>query len=495
VDDGPKAWKRRKWHFPKFPFFRTLSLAHHSLAVVLCASGKPVSGMITRVAVRADALPRDVTIAIDGAEFVRLRGALIELLPVETVGRVTHAAARGPCFTNVNPEEADSVDFAKRLQAVAVRGGDQVAVVHGEWRAEDVQIELYEDTGWDGWDDDDRTNIGSVEVLAGGSTACVTAEDGTVVEKELSKSVVATLNLVVSSVRLTMAECMQNVEECSDTVRPFGEGESKAFELPVWCGEVVARYLSVKTRLHVLFFAELNTASPRPLCLEHGGVLTRGRRGDMPITRLTFALHKSCAPCMCCAHGGAPCSPLAHRAVKVCFEFCGECCASTGGHGCARHGDAAPASTNSLNARICSAARRMVVLCSHGDHTGFKNKVCADLPCDDPFLATFAAAAVELVDPNSHIPSDRLESAVCQQFDAHVSGAPDRESDDTLLARDQLTTTMILSRNYYFGYSQHQKRNKLLRKMDGSAVADKVFKRAMLTHAHLLPTCTPCTHS
>jgi hypothetical protein len=448
--------------------------------------------MVPRVAVRADALPRDVTVAIGGPEFVRLRGALIELLPVEAVGRATHATVRGPCFTTVGPEEADNVEFAKRLQAVAVRGGDEVAVVSGEWRSEDVLIELYEDVGWDGWDDEDRTKIGSVEVLAGGSTACVTTEDGSAVEKELSESVVATLHLVVGSVRLTIDQCMQDVEECSDTARSFGEGDGKAFELPAWCGEVAARYLSVKARLHVLLFAELQTTSPRPLCLDHGGVLTHGRRGDVPITRLTFSLHQSCAPCMCGVHGGASCSPLAHRAVKVCFEFCGDCVASKGARGCLRHGDAAPESTNSLNARICTAARRLVVLCSHGDHTGFKNKVCADLPCDDPFLATFAAAAVELVDPNSRIPPDRLQSAVFQQFQAHVSGAADRESDDTLHARDQLTTTMILSGRYYFGFSQHQKRSKLLRKPDGSAVNDKVLNRAMLTHAHLLPTCMPC---
>lgn len=447
--------------------------------------------MVPRVAMREEALPRDIAMDVGGPGLVELRGALLELLSAETVRSVSHATVRGPCFANVASEEADELDASRRFEAVPIRGTDQVAVSVGEWRLQEVQITLYADDGWD--DDDDRSEIATVEVLAGGTTARITTIDGECVDKDVDPACVgATLQRVVRGAQPTLAKCMQRVEDHCTDVRSFGDGDKRMFELPAWCGEVFARYASVRMRLHVLLSAPHHPlGSTRPLCLDHGGVLSRGRRGDVPITRLTFPLHQSCAACTCSVHGDAPCTELPHRAVKVCFEFCGACVASNGARGCRLHGDTAPSSTNSLNARICSAARRVVLLCTHGDGTAFKNKVCADLPHDDPFLATFAAAAVELVDPNSSIPAHKLRAAVCQQFQAHVSGAVDRESDDTMLVRDQLALNLIATGNHYFGYSQRQKRSRMLRTCDGALVADKVLKRAMLTHSHLLPSAAP----
>jgi hypothetical protein len=444
--------------------------------------------MVFRVACAADTMPRQVEVPVAEPELVRLQGALLRLLQPDEALRVKRATAEGPCFHTLSCERADELDAAARVQCVALSGGDEVASAPVEWSASDVLLTLYDTADADA--DDDMARIATIEVLSDGRTVQLD-RDGHVEELEPPEVVVSTLQAVARSSTPSPTYALSRVPDADDEARAFGdEDRPRGFQLPAWVGEAAARYVSVVGRAHVLTKAALSTAAARPLCFDSGGVLTRGRRGDQIVNRVTFTLHKSASTCLCGVHGdGAP--GLPHRGVKVLFEFCGDR-AQPGCAGCSAHAGKAPAPTNRLNSGVCGAAMRMALVCRHGEAGAApRDTRVALLPAQDaPFLHTLAAACVDLVDANSKNAANTLRIATFADYRTNVAEAVADAADD-MLARDGAALALILERQHYFGLTPRGKGAPALRSLDGSVVAQRDLQTLVATHAHLFASAPP----
>ena len=432
------------------------------------------------VAMRADLLPQEACVTLTEPQFLVLRGALFNLLSAEDMAQIDAAAVVGPGLERREINDADEVGAAIRQNSVAVRASSDVAVIPRSWELQEVRFALYNTS------DESGEAVATLEVLADNSTVQV-SRNGVVEDVRPPAIALSSLEHIANGTMPSLSACLKTMPECEQGARALGEADRRVYELPHWVGETAIRFLSHQCRLQVLTRAASASAASWPLRLDNGGMLTCGQRATGHYTRLTFSLHASCATCLCGVHGDTPCD-LPCKGVKIIFEYCGNfaCCAT---HGAA----AADARQTGLGKRVCTAARRLVVVCRHaGKDVMQQQKLVAHLPHDSSFLGSLGAACTELI--HERIEPSTLRRVLCADLKYTVINNPLRTDDATLLACDELATSMLLEQTHYYGLTPRGKGKAALRRADGSIEDDHALKSAIThTHAHLLPSTPPAS--
>lgn len=312
---------------------------------------------------------------------------------------------------------------------------------------------------------------------------------GTILENvEPSDELRAAFNRLFDECRPTVAACLEMLpaQPSSAFVSPRN---SRLAYLPEWLVGLFVKWASLHLRLHVLF----NSTMP----LDGDGV---GRSSEFFVDgatvehvtfngrvsrRVILYLHPFACGCICGNHHDDV-DASTHKFALVQLDFCGIKSSS-----CPYH--PTPAASSTHDERVCAHDAVLKVSCAHTDVETQRptyTKILRIELDDDPFLAAFATACVELTERPAAVSREVLQTELERQFEFVVH--TDAQTNVNWEVRDQIVESMLRTKDFFVGRPAGSTRrvtlkNRKLRRRSEGGLSKWMREAGSTTHSHLFP--------
>ena len=267
-------------------------------------------------------------------------------------------------------------------------------------------------------------------------------------------------------------------------------GDSNAFSMPAWVGELAVRWLSQCLRFHVVFHASFPNGVSRPLTL-NSCFLNKISEGKHTRWRLSMIVHEYSCQCICNTWKkdrkdqlGTP------KRVSVSIDFCG--CDKIDGYCPVHPGCASRRHTNTAEAcQVCLHGVDMKMSCRHlasgqlmSSGTCCPTQIRFKSAFQDSFMETLLCVCRTL----SKLPNEERQAELRELLQESLKKAAiDYKttcsvSDETMKERDAFVCAMLETGQYFVSSKRklHQK--------NASRSVPAYLNEMMESHAHLLPS-------